>query len=105
MTDHDHDDEVAGTMAAALSAARDTLPPADVVPTTGLTRVAVELLRAARGKAITVTIPGVPILGPDGEMVGMTEATTSTAVLAGLIITDDEAARLGVDPTDRSPDA
>ena len=92
-------DDLDPALLDALEGAGATLPPPDVVPTSGLTRAAVDALRAARGQTVTVTIPGEPVYGPDGDVVGMTETVTSSAVLAGLIITDQEADALGVERT------
>lgn len=72
-------------LARALLRLDEDVPPPDVVPPRRLTdeeraeRDA--LLESMRGHDIEIHEPGRPIYGPDGEWIGMTEPTITTAYL------------------------
>jgi hypothetical protein len=83
----------------ALRAARPARAPRDIVPEPGQTREAALHLRDLTGQEVTITEPGQPIFDSEGSWIGMGEPTTTTAVLAGLILTDEQATRFGLPQT------
>jgi hypothetical protein len=91
----DHDDERDFVRALFASAER---PPADIVPTAGLTREALERQSAAYGKPCTGTIPGEILTDPDGYPLGVAESRSVSGIFGGVGITATEAERLGIKP-------
>jgi hypothetical protein len=76
---HD-DDDLARLLADTLDA------PADVVPRGHPDQDTLDELEAMAGKTVTVTFPGRPVYGPDGDLIGMTEPETHQAMLAPPVI-------------------
>lgn len=94
MDDHDDRDGLDWLRAALPDPA-----PQDVVPPRPLDRATVLSLRAMAGREVTLTIPGRPIYGADGALIGMTAPTRTTGTLGQFRITQAEADRLDL-PTE-----
>lgn len=52
------------------------------------------------GQFITIEIPGQPIEGPDGELIGMTENRTERTYFGGAGVTPTELEQAGLTPAD-----
>lgn len=59
------------------------------------------LLQATQsiGSTVTATFPGSPYENADGDPVGVSETTYTTATVIGMVVTQGEVERYGIDPT------
>lgn len=74
--------------------------PKDIVPVGELTIETVRLLDEYAGRTVQVVTPGEILTDPDGIPIGVGPMTRDTVTLAGAVITQREADRLGIDPSE-----
>lgn len=76
----------------------DPPPPEDVVPRRGLDADTIQMLDAAQGQQIEITIPGNVLTDPDGVPIGVEAPTVATGSLAGVTIARADLAATGLTP-------
>jgi hypothetical protein len=73
-------------------------PPRDVVAPTGLTRADLERQSAAYLKPVHGTVPGEVLTDSEGNLLGVAESRTVSAIFGGTAISRAEADCLGIAP-------